>query len=1251
MTVKIVSLNVKGLNIPHKRHSLYADLRHHPPDVVCLQETHFKTAAHPKLYLPNYPHHFHATASVKARGVSILIHQNVTFNLHRVIADPNGRYLFLICDINQMKHTIANFYCPNAGQLSFIRKAMVKLLEVSTGRLIVCGDFNQSLDLPIRPTRSQRSSVRNFAALLAEFHLFDIWRIRHPGESDYSFYSGAHKTYSRIDFFFVNADLLALISDTTIGSMSWSDHAPITLLLPDSRPPLGHCPWRLNESLLSRPEVAEDVKCTLKNYFKENSTPDVSPLTLWQAHKTVVRGVLIKWGSHYKKLNATHRLTLLRQIHQVTTLHKKHLNPADRSTLVGLQMQLTEMDKRDYVWAVRRLRTKMYLYNNKASKMMANRLRKKVAKTRIERMVAADGTTCHHPQQIAECFAQYYTKLYNLRQDTTLAQPTIQEIFPFLQRLNLPTISEAISHRLLSTPTLGELQAALSSLKVNKAPGPDGYTATYYKTFSPQLNSHLLSALSHIFLSGSASSDWLSATIVTIPKTMLPEDNFSKYRPISLLNVDAKLYAKILANRLTDIMPLLIADDQVGFIKSRQGPDNTIKAMALMDYATDSATPSLILSLDAEKAFDRLHWVFLEHTLLKFNFPKEFIKAIMALYSCPNARVLNAGFQSTVIPITNGTRQRCPLSPLLYALALEPLAQAIRQSDGIEGPSVGPTVCKLSLFADDILLTLTNPLTSLPTLHSMLSEYGNLSYHKINVHKTQALAYGIPDAEISTLKSQYPYDWRNRSLTYLGIKLSFSKPQLFKLNYTPLLHMVSTFCQQWSTVEISWAGRINAIKMMLLPKILYVFRALPLPAPMSFFKTVLLNLSQFIWRGKRPRIKIAILHQPVDRGGLGLPNLLLCYRAALMTNLGRIFAGVDLPQWTSLILPCSLPHDFVGLLWTPKSCRRVKDDLPALPALLLHVWDVTRSLLTAVHPLSLASPLSVCTHLIPDLDPRPWCRNSLNTLSSFYASHDILSFLQLQERHSLQLKLGFHFMRLRSCLAKYGLLHLPPDADILTRFEHYCLTPSPDSRLLSLIYQLLLTRTPLSPWRFQLTWERDLQHTLSADQWRECFLLDCKKFRCISLVEAMKKILYRWYITPNREHHYNPHVPRTCWRCEEEEGTFFHTWWACPRLTTLWGQVATLSSEILDAEIVPTPEVSLLQMFPDSLTKFQKQLLAHILSVTTTLIAAKWKSNVIRTVGAIKTRLSELRSFDAMARALMGLTGRAAIRALQPMLQ
>uniref|UniRef100_A0A8C5R2S7 Reverse transcriptase domain-containing protein n=1 Tax=Leptobrachium leishanense TaxID=445787 RepID=A0A8C5R2S7_9ANUR len=454
------------------------------------------------------------------------------------------------------------------------------------------------------------------------------------------------------------------------------------------------------------------------------------------------------------------------------------------------------MDKRDYVWAARRLRTKMYLYNNKTSRIMANRLRKKVAKSKIDHLTAADGSARYHPQQIADSFAEYYSTLYNLKHETTLPQLNVSEIFPFLQRLHLPSLPDTYLPNLISSPSLTELTLALSSLKSNKAPGPDGFTAAYYKSFSARLNAPLLSALTHVFKSGTATTDWLSATIVTIPKTSPPADQCSKYRPISLINVDAKLYAKILATRLVDVMPLLIADDQVGFITSRQGPDNTIKAMALMDHAMRSNTPTLVLSLDAEKAFDRLHWVFLEHTLLKFNFPREFIGAILALYSFPNARVLTAGFQSSVISITNGTRQGCPLSPILYALALEPLAQSIRQADEVEGLMVGPSAYKLSLFADDILLTLTNPLTSLPALHSILETYGKLSYHKINVHKTQALPYSILVSDLASLKRTYPYDWRNSSLTYLGIKLTFTKSQLFALNYTPLLALTSNLCQQ-----------------------------------------------------------------------------------------------------------------------------------------------------------------------------------------------------------------------------------------------------------------------------------------------------------------------------------------------------------------------------------------------------------------------------------------------------------------------
>uniref|UniRef100_A0A8C5LYZ4 Reverse transcriptase domain-containing protein n=1 Tax=Leptobrachium leishanense TaxID=445787 RepID=A0A8C5LYZ4_9ANUR len=300
-----------------------------------------------------------------------------------------------------------------------------------------------------------------------------------------------------------------------------------------------------------------------------------------------------------------------------------------------------------------------------------------------------------------------------------------------------------------------------------KAPGPDCFTSKYYKSFVEELTPHLGAVFLQAQSSGTFDQDMLEATVVTIPKPGKSMEACANYRPISLINLDVKIYSKIMAIRLAEILPFLICNDQVGFIHHRQGPDNTKKLLSLTHLMSTSQIPGVILSLDAEKAFDRVHWLFLQMVLRKFGVPEEACKAFFALYNLPTAKVLTAGFLSRSFTILNGTRQGCPLSPLLYALALEPLAQAIRQSDEVVGVPVGPRMHKISLFADDIMLTISSPLTSLPALHSLLQDYSAVSYHKINVPKTQTLPIHLIDEDLLKLKITYRYQWCSKSITYL----------------------------------------------------------------------------------------------------------------------------------------------------------------------------------------------------------------------------------------------------------------------------------------------------------------------------------------------------------------------------------------------------------------------------------------------------------------------------------------------------
>lgn len=129
---------------------------------------------------------------------------------------------------------------------------------------------------------------------------------------------------------------------------------------------------------------------------------------------------------------------------------------------------------------------------------------------------------------------------------------------------------------------------------------------------------------------------------------------------------------------------------------------------------------SMVISLDAQKAFDRVEWHFLFSTLNAFGLGDAFSSWVRLLYNRPLAAVRINVQLSSYFPLGGGTRQGCPLSPLLFAVAIEPLAEAIRNSPDITGLSVGGKDHKIALYADDILLFITNPTKSIPAVLEMI---------------------------------------------------------------------------------------------------------------------------------------------------------------------------------------------------------------------------------------------------------------------------------------------------------------------------------------------------------------------------------------------------------------------------------------------------------------------------------------------------------------------------------------------------
>lgn len=158
-------------------------------------------------------------------------------------------------------------------------------------------------------------------------------------------------------------------------------------------------------------------------------------------------------------------------------------------------------------------------------------------------------------------------------------------------------------------------------LPSHKSLGPDGLPYTYYKTFFPSLGSYLLTLFSSLLKGTLPHSQLLNAFITVIPKPGKDSSIPDNYRPIALLNLDYKIFTKILANRLSlMLLSSLIHRDQVGFIPTRHAGDNTRRTIDLIDLLTKTKCSAIVLSLDAQKAFDHLSWPFMFAVLSRYGF-------------------------------------------------------------------------------------------------------------------------------------------------------------------------------------------------------------------------------------------------------------------------------------------------------------------------------------------------------------------------------------------------------------------------------------------------------------------------------------------------------------------------------------------------------------------------------------------------------------------------------------------------------
>ena len=233
--------------------------------------------------------------------------------------------------------------------------------------------------------------------------------------------------------------------------------------------------------------------------------------------------------------------------------------------------------------------------------------------------------------------------------------------------------------KMLAAPiTKEDLEYSLYHMKQGKSLGCDGLTVRFYRCFWPVIFDLVFEAITYAETIGLFTLCQRKGILKLLPKPSKDPRTIKNLCPITLLNVDYKLFMKVLGDRVKKVLPSLLHMDQNGFVKNRYMGHNILDIYALITLAEEMDNDNLVLfSLDIEKVFDSVRWDFLRTVLWGFGFPEEFLSKVALTHENATVQILNNGHLSKTISIRCGLVQGCGLSPLLFVLAIEGLANTI----------------------------------------------------------------------------------------------------------------------------------------------------------------------------------------------------------------------------------------------------------------------------------------------------------------------------------------------------------------------------------------------------------------------------------------------------------------------------------------------------------------------------------------------------------------------------------------------
>ncbi|CAM4688665.1 unnamed protein product [Lepidochelys kempii] len=431
----------------------------------------------------------------------------------------------------------------------------------------------------------------------------------------------------------------------------------------------------------------------------------------------------------------------------------------------------------------------------------------------------------------------------------------------------------------------------------NKSLGMDGLTVEFYRAFWDILGPDLVTVWAESLQSGVLPLSCRRAVLTLLPKKGDLRD-LRNWRPISLLSTDYKIVAKAISLRLGSVMADVIHPDQTYTVPGRSIFDNLFLVRDLLELGRRDGLSFALLSLDQEKAFDRVDHGYLLSTLQAFGFGPQFVSFLRVLYASAECLVRFNWTLTEPVSFGRGVRQGCPLSGQLYALAIEPFLCLLRRR--MTGLVLRELELRLVLlaYADDVLLVVQDP-GNLARVEACQAIYSAASSARVNWIKSSGLAVGDWRQVSSLPPALQTIRWSAGPLLYLGVYLSATHPSPPE-NWQNLEGGVIKQLRKWTRLLrcLSLRGRALVLNQLVLSTLWYWLNTLA-PAP-GFLTHLWRLILEFFWSGMH-WAPVGVLHLPLKEGGQGLKCLYSQVRVFRLQALQRLFYSARSSAWSILV--------------------------------------------------------------------------------------------------------------------------------------------------------------------------------------------------------------------------------------------------------------------------------------------------------------------------------------------------------------